>query len=130
MKTKFLYGLLLFFSFFLFVGCDEKKYNDDSCLDIIRNALNKAYENNEIINSSNIQKNMEGNWIIVEAPANTTRSAIPETLDEATKDIEWQSMFITVCNTKTNKCKDLRLFKNSEGKLYVGSESGAIASNE
>ena len=115
---------------FMFVGCDEKKNDDDSCSDIIRDAINKVYESNEIVNSENVQKQMIGNWIIVEAPANTMRSSIPEKIDESTISQEWIPMYITVCNFDSKKCKDLRLFKDSDDKLYVGSESEAIVNHE
>ena len=49
---------------------------------------------------------MEGNWIIVEAPANTIRSKIPVELDKSTADEEWKAMQITACNKKTKVCKD------------------------
>ncbi len=114
----------------MFTGCNEKNNNDDLCSDIVGDAINKTYEKKEIINSENVQKNMEGNWIIVEAPANTTRNSIPEKIDESTISQEWVPMYITVCNSISNKCKDLRLFKDSENVLYVGSESEAIVSHE
>ncbi len=115
---------------FLLCGCNEKTFDDESCIDIMRDALLKTYESNEIINSSNIQKNMEGNWVIVEAPSNLKRSFVPQYLDESTKDIEWDAMYITVCNTESHICKDLKLFRNTSNELYVGSESEAVVSHE
>ena len=87
----------------------------------------QVYENNEIVSTNNVQKYMVGNWKIVEAPEDNTRQSIPTELDPTTADVEWTTMFITACNSKTNICKDLRIFRNEEGKLYVGSESKALA---
>ena len=115
---------------FLLVGCSFKENDDDSCLDIIKDAINKTYEKKEAINTKNVQKNISGDWIIVEAPTNMSRTAIPDSVNEETIETEWTAMFITACNKKNNKCKDLRLFKDEEDKLYVGSEMDALLVEE
>ena len=107
-------------------GCGESKTDDESALKTIKEAVKKVYENNEKLTTNNVQKYMEGNWIIVEAPADTTRSNIPKELDKTTADEEWKVMFITACNTKTEICKDLKMMRSSDdNKLFVASESGA-----
>ena len=116
---------------FTFSGCKKNNTTDDnSCLNAIRNAINKLYENNETITTNNVQKYMVGNWIIIEAPKNMTREDIPRELDPTTADIEWTTMYITTYNTKTEKYKELRIFKDEDGKLYVGSETDAYVTDE
>ncbi len=107
-------------------GCGESKTDDESALKTIKEAVKKVYDNNEQLTTNNVQKYMEGNWIIVEAPADTTRSNIPKELDKTTADEEWKVMFITACNTKTEICKDLKMMRSSDdNKLFVASEAGA-----
>ena len=104
--------------------------DDDSALKTIKAAVKKVYEKNEKLTTNNVQKYMEGNWIIVEAPANTIRSKIPTELDKSTADEEWKAMFITACNKKTKVCKDLKIMKSSDTNQYfVGSEAGAYPQN-
>ena len=117
--------LVFVISVFLLVGCNFKENNDNSCIDIIMDAINKTYEKKEVINTKNVQENINGDWEIVEAPMNALRTKIPDSVNIETIETEWNTMFITVCNKKNNKCKDLRLFKNDEDKLYVGSETDA-----
>lgn len=131
MNKKILLFVMSFIILFSFAGCgNSEEVDDESPLNTIRDAINKVYENNETLTTANVQKYMVGNWTIVEAPANTTRSIIPSELDSTTKDIEWTTMFITACNSKTNLCKDLRIFRNEEEKLYVGSESAAVGQKQ
>lgn len=104
------------------VGCSKEKDDDESAINSIRDAINEVYENEETLTTSNVQKYMEGNWVIVEAPTNKLRESIPVEVDPTTVDVEWTTMYITVCNTKNATCKDLKIFRNEEGKLYVGSE--------
>lgn len=107
-------------------GCGGSKADDESALKTIKAAVKKVYEKNEKLNTNNVQKYMEGNWIIVEAPADNTRSSIPLELDKLTADEEWKVMFITACNTKTEICKDLKIMRSSDdNKLFVASEAGA-----
>ena len=111
-------------------GCGnskKEKVDDQSALNTIRNAINKVYENNETLTTRNVQKYMVGNWKIVQAPADNTRNNIPTELDESTADEEWTTMFITAYNSVSNLYKDLKIMKSSDdGKLFVGSESGAV----
>ncbi len=116
---------------FTITGCNIKEEEDHSSLKSIKNAINKVYENNEILNTKNVQKYMEDNWVIVEAPADTARTSIPKEINPETIETEWDVMFITACNSKTNECKDLRIFRNDEdNSLYVGSETEAIIQKE
>jgi predicted small secreted protein len=125
MSKKLLLIIISFVILCSFTGCGKNKNEDDSALDTIRDAMNKVYENEELLTTNNVQKYMEGNWIIVEAPEDTARQSIPVELNPETADVEWTTMFITACNSKNGICKDLRIFRNEEGKLYVGSESAA-----
>ena len=126
MKSKILIIALLLISFVFVTGCGDDKVNDESALQTIEEAMNKVYENNETMTTRNVQKYMIGNWTIVEAPENTIRQSIPKEMDETTLDQEWTTMFITACNSKTDICKDLRIFRKSDdGKLFVGSETNA-----
>ncbi len=118
--------LVISLSLVCLTACGSSKTDDESALKIIREAINKVYEKNEKLTTRNVQKYMEGNWTIVEAPENTIRQTIPKKIDESTLDDEWQPMFITACNSKTDICKDLRIMRNSDdNKLFVGSEAGA-----
>ena len=108
-------------------GCEESKNDEETALKTINEAVKKVYENNEKITTNNVQKYMEGsNWIIVEAPADAIRRSIPQELDKTTADEEWKAMFITACNIRTEKCRDLKIMRSSDdNKLFVASESGA-----
>ena len=118
--------VLLLISLVFVTGCGDDKVDDESALNTIKDAMNEVYEKNEIMTTRNVQKYMVGNWTIVEAPENTIRQSIPKEIDESTLDQEWTTMFITACNSKTDVCKDLRIFRNSDdGKLFVGSETAA-----
>jgi hypothetical protein len=130
MKKKILSVLLIGVIIIGITGCgnsnkSEAEVDDESALHTIRNAINEVYNHDEKLTTNNVQKYMVGNWTIVEAPENTIRQSIPTKLDPTTADDEWDTMFITACNSKTGICKDLRIFRNDEGKLYVGSEAGA-----
>ena len=116
---------------FTITGCKLREKEDNSSLKSIKNAINKVYENKEVLNTKNVQKYMEGDWIIVEAPANTTRTSIPKEINPETIEVEWDVMFVTVCNKESDECKDLRIFRNEEdNSLYVGSETEAIIQKE
>ena len=126
MKKKLLMFLLSGVLAFGLTGCGGNQTDDESALKTIKAAVKKVYENDEKLTTNNVQKYMEGNWIIVEAPADNTRSSIPLELDKTTADEEWKVMFITACNTKTEICKDLKILRSSDdNKLFVGSEAGA-----
>jgi hypothetical protein len=100
---------------FVVTGCSLIKNDDDkTALKSIKNAINKVYENKEVINTKNVQKYMEDSWVIVEAPADTSRTSIPKEINPETIELEWDVMFITVCNKETEECKDLRIFRDTD----------------
>ncbi len=125
MKKYLFIALVLVFSIGL-SGCGEKSVDDESALKTIRAAIKKVYDNNEKLTTNNVQKYIDGNWMIVEAPADNTRREVPRKIDKSTADVEWKVMFITACNSKTDICKDLKIMRSSDdNKLFVASEAGA-----
>ena len=132
MNKKILLLIISFIFLFTITGCGNKdEIDDENALKTIKNAMDKVYDNNEIMNTRNVQKYMVGNWTIVEAPRNNHRESVPQKIDETTIDNEWTTMYITACNSKSYVCKDLRIFRNGdEGELFVGSETDAAIQNK
>ena len=112
-------------------GCGKKESKEDeSSLNEINSAIEKVLDSNEELTAQNLQKNMT-NWVIVEVDASpTTRNHVAEQISEYDAEYLWESaMWITVYNKNSNEYKDVRIFKNTDGKLFAGSEAGATATN-
>lgn len=130
MRPKIRILILIVLSFTFVTVCIEEKIDNESAIEFIQDAMNKVYESKESLTTRDVQENMIGTWTIVEAPADMERVSIPVQIDEETLDTEWTTMFITACNKETSICKDLRIFKDKNDKLFIGSETDAFVNNE
>lgn len=116
-------------------GCGEKESKKESkenksSLSELNSAIEKVLDSNEELTAKNLQKNMK-NWVIVEVDASpTTRNHVAEEISEYDAEYVWEgAMWITVYNKNTNEYKDVRIYKNTDGKLFAGSEAGATGTN-